>query len=262
MLPNKKTWQASLQNIKRLNRQDQRDAILRLGDDPSDCADLVLINLLDNTDPNIREQAMEVLCDRSNTFGRIAARALLEDSCTYVRNRAADVLGLVGKRLDAHRLRLSLRDSDWVVRASAADSLGRIGGKAAHPALVKGLKLDVNPVVRRDAAYALSHARDKRMVPVLEAALSKEKSEQSRIGLFAGLYALGQHDRLSDLLGLLRSGDDIVRHATVNQIEEVVLPADHNQAAQKLREMIAREDNPGVKSDAAELLEKLTTPNV
>src|SRR5579871_6469077 len=172
--------QAILAAIRKQKWPQPAEAIHHLATSPNPLADTVLFHLLDFRSPQVREAALKSLAERSEVLGRIAARALLEDANHLVRNAAAEVLGQVGTQQDVRRLRHALLDDHWVTRSTAADSLGAVGGKAAHPALKNAMTTDPHPVVRRDAAFALSYANQSAVVPDLEQALAGEREEQAQ----------------------------------------------------------------------------------
>ena len=248
----------TLARIRRQEWREQCDTIRNLAEGTSASADVVLLHLLDHRSPLVREESLKALFRRSKALVRLAARAVLDDANSLVRNAAAEVLGAVGTRPDGSRLTRALRDADWVVRASAAASLGYVGGKSAHPALKEAMRRDPHPVVRRDAAFALSYAREQEVVPDLEQALAEETEEQARVGLLSALYVLGQRQRLPALLAFLRSGAPAVRRNVVNWVPQLVLSEDRGQAAQALDDLLLVEDNPGLRTDAGSARERLT----
>jgi HEAT repeat protein len=67
---------------------------------------------------------------------------------------------------------------------------------------------------------------------------------------------LGQSHRLPALLELLH-GEDSPRHAAVNVLADIVRPEDVPEFTAALKALIERETNPGLKADAARVLEKL-----
>lgn len=249
---------ATLAVLRKAKWTEQYEMIEALKSHPNPFMDTVLLQLLDWRTPNVREAAMEALLVRNEALGRVAARALLGDPNGCARNAAAEILGEFGKQQDIHRLRRALTGDEWVMRATVADSLGQIGGKSAHSILQHTLEHDPNPVVRRDTAYALSYAQSSKMIPVLEQALAGEKEEQARVGLLHGLVALGQRERLSELLAMLKSEDSSVRYATINSIREDVRPEDRKQIVQAIRAMLETEENPGLKSDATTVVEEIS----
>jgi HEAT repeat protein len=247
-----------LANLRKQTWLEQLEAIEALTNSADPLADVVLFQLLDLRTPEVRGAAMRALATRSEALGRIAARALLGDTNAVVRDEAATILGEMGSRLDVRRLRQALTDDYWVLRATVADSLGQIGGKAVHPALLHAMTHDPHPVVRRDAAFALTYARSSAVVPDLERAAATEKAEQARIGLLSALVALGRGERLPELLALLESEDCAVRHATINYLRESVGPEEREQAVHAIRAMIEHEENPGVKIDATLVLNEIS----
>lgn len=154
--------------IRKQKWPEQHAAIGALEKSADLLADMVLFQLLDLRSSEVREAALEALATRNETFGRIAARAMLEDANFLVRNAAAEILGQTGSRQDVRRLRRALPDDQWVMRATVVDSLERVGGKAVHPLLNHAMLHDPHPVVRRDAAFALSYAQSLEVVPNLE----------------------------------------------------------------------------------------------
>jgi len=257
-------WKEAAKEIRdrfaRIRRQkwpEQYEAIEALAKSADPLAEFVLFRLMDVRAPEVREAAMKALVTRSEALGRTAARALLEDTNWCVRNAAAEILGEMGNRQDVRRLRRALSDEEWVMRATVADSLGQIGGTTVRPELLRTLQRDPHPVVRRDAAYALTYARSREVLPYLESALAAEKAEQARVGLLSALTALGQRERLSELLMLLDSEDASVRWAVINSLPEIVRLEDREQAVHAIRTMLQHEENPGLQTDAPLAIEKI-----
>jgi HEAT repeat protein len=249
-----------LNTVAPLRRQkwpEQYEAIRVLAKSTDPLAEVVLLQLLELRAPEVREAAINALAERSEALGRMAARALLEDANPLVRDTAAAILGRTGSRQDVRRLLRALEDSRWVNRATVADSLGQVGGKTVHRALLHAMTHDVHPVVRRDAAYALSYARHSEVVPSLEQALGVERAEQARVGLLSALVALGRRERLPALLALLASEDSSVRHAVINSLREIVRAEETAQAVHAIRAMLEHEENPGLRTDAAQAIEKI-----
>lgn len=256
-LPKNPEVKSALAAIRKEKFPQRYDKISDLAESSSSSTDTVLLHLLGDQSPGVRETAMEILAERNEVLGRIAARAALDDSSSLVRDRAATILGEIGNGLDVRRLTHTLQDSDWVVRATAADSLGSIGVTAALPILKKAMVKDAHPVVRRDAAFALSYSHQENVIPDLEQALPEEAEEQAKIGILSALYALGQRGRLPALLELLQSEDSTVRHAVINSLTDIVRPDDQNQAVQAIRDLVAHESNRGVRIDAEKAAEHL-----
>jgi len=253
-----KEVQDTFVSIRKQKWPDQWEAIEALAKSVDPLADVVLFQLLDLRSPNVREKALNALADRDERMGRIAARASLEDTDWCVRNAAAEILGVFGNRQDVRRLRRALTDEHWVMRATVADSLGQIGGKAVHPHLLHAMTHDPHPVVRRDAAYALTYARSAEIVPQLEKALDIEKAEQARQGLLSALVKLGQRERLVELLALLSSEDCSVRHAVINILPECIDPADGAQVVATLQAALETEENAGVKGDGETTIQEIS----
>jgi hypothetical protein len=94
----------------------------------------------------------------------------------YVRQRAADVLGVVKTRLAIGPLRSAvIGDIDEDVRSSSAKALAKIAGRQAVPDLVLAI-LDNDAGVRETAATWLGRLGDRRAIPALTAAQADSDS--------------------------------------------------------------------------------------
>lgn len=237
----------------------QHAAIQTLTASADASADIILLHLLDSRTPRVREAALNALRERSPALGRIAARVLLDDPDDCARIAAAELLGQIGLRQDVRRLRYALDDTSWVMRATVADSLGRIGGTSVHPQLKTAMLNDPHCVVRRDAAFALGYAGCSDVVPDLERALAAEMAEQAQAGMSGALYALGRAEYLASLLAHLHSENSTVRHATLHSLQEITRLNDKEQVVQAIRDMLMREENPGLRTDAARIAEELSS---
>ncbi len=252
---------ATLAVLRRQKWPQQYEAIQTLTTSADASADIILLHLLDSRTARVREAALNALGERSAALGRVAARVLLDDPDACARYAAAELLGRIGFKQDIRRLRHALSDKSWVMRATVADSLGRIGGTSVHPQLKTAMLNDPHSVVRRDAAFALSYAGRGDVVPDLERALTAEKGEQAQADMSAALYALGRAEYLTPLLAHLHSEASSVRYATINSLREITRPDDKEQVVQAIRDMLAREENPGLLTDGATIAEELRPPD-
>ena len=121
--------QALLAAFRKQKWPEQAEAIRSLALSSNPLADTVLFHLLDLRSPDVREAALQALAVRSEVLGRAAARAMLDDTSSFVRNAAAELLGQIGSRQNVRRLSHALESvgKDWVTRATVADSLGMVG---------------------------------------------------------------------------------------------------------------------------------------
>jgi len=79
----------------------------------------------------------------------------------YVRERAADILGLIGDQTALPALIETLSDEEWQVRFAAVTALGYIGGADARAA-VEGLRGDADEKVRALVPKVLKRMKVKR----------------------------------------------------------------------------------------------------
>ncbi len=98
---------------------------------------------------------------------------LVKDRDFFVRQKAANVLGLFGDKRAVEPLIKALMDNEGSVRSRAARALGNLGDKRAVEPLIKAL-MDNEESVRRRAADALGDLGDKRAVEPLIKALTDE----------------------------------------------------------------------------------------
>lgn len=144
------------------------------------------------------------------------------------------------------------------VRSSAALSLITLSAvKDEVKILLQKKYLQENhAAVRRDIAYALAHTGDDR--EFFQEALKSEKSETVCVALTWVLYDLGERSRIAEFVLFFESQDDLVRGNATQAVEpSAVFAEDRLFLRQALETMIDREDNPGVKEDAAKLLEQI-----
>src|SRR5690348_16152026 len=89
--------------LRRQPVEARADAVrdLEAADNPG--ADLLLLLMTEDRSPDVRGTALETLDRRRSPLTRIAARACITDSGTWVRVHAADALRYVGTRADVPR---------------------------------------------------------------------------------------------------------------------------------------------------------------
>ncbi len=213
--------------------------------------DFLLLCLTDDPSSRVRDNALRALGERGGILARLAARAALGDSESFIRSTAAELLGSVGNRLDIPRLVEASRSDEWEIRASAATSLGSLAKRAAWGPLKELIEKDPHRAVRRDAAIALAKIGDPRASILLEQALDKENDELARVGIVFALYTLGEGEWLNNLLSLLKSEDALVRHNVVNILDpEDVVPNDRECVMKALVAFAQSEPVSGIKEDA------------
>ena len=152
----------------------------------------------------VRWQALLDSDDGPRKVSLLMARIGVSDPHPRVRNLAAELLGEIGTRLDAHRVQQLLNDSSWIVRSSAVEALRQVLGKRALPLLIRMLD-DCHYIVRRDAARHLGELGIVDAVPLLHERQETETNDQALMGLRWGLVALGERELIPAMLELLKS---------------------------------------------------------
>jgi HEAT repeat protein len=241
---------------KQLASGDRLETVRRLGEgtDPVDA--IVLLHLLDHQSEYVREEAVEALEKRRGLLARIGARAALGDPYYGVRNAAAEALGVIGSRRDMPWLLPAIQDPNLIVRCSAAESLGYLGGPRARRALLKALTEDPEPTVRMWAAGGIGGLQDESVIAALEQALEREDDSWVQNALIRALYRLGQRP-LEMYLGCLQHDDFLVRDQTLNWMPWEVRPGDEEQVLAAVRQLLEREEHPGVRGSAEAALRRM-----
>ncbi|MBU7586798.1 MAG: HEAT repeat domain-containing protein [Nostoc sp. TH1S01] len=168
-----------------------------------------LLELLQNSESNVRSSAAEAL-------GKIGTEAaipdlleLLKDSKFIVRNSATIALGKIGTEAAIPDLLELFKDSESHVRSSAAEALGKIGTEATIPDLLELLK-DSESHVRSSAAEALGKIGAATAIPDL-LKLLKDSKFIVRFGAAEALGQIGTEAAISGLLELLKYSESNVR---------------------------------------------------
>jgi HEAT repeat protein len=211
-----------------LDRSREGDASVRVAalealakiDHP--CVLDIMIRALSDNNPTVRVTAVESLgtLNYKQSVPKLIDR--LADSNSEVRMRAVESLGmLLSGGTSPSALIKRLQDTDRLVKVTAAEALGAVGDQKALPALRKALR-DPSPLVRSYVSESIGRLGGKREIVGLETALEKEKSETAKIGFYYGLYLLGQHAMLQELLKLLQSTNYRVRCATANTLSQIL----------------------------------------
>jgi len=141
------------------------------------------------------------------------ARACVSDPDQNVRNSATECLADFGTSLDRFRIRQLLRDPSWVVRSTAVEAIEVVFGKSGEGLLIAMLQ-DPHRIVRRDAGMGLGFVGAKASIPHLKNRLRVEKQEQAKVGIYEGLFTLGERKFLKPLLGLGESEQRCIANLT------------------------------------------------
>ncbi|MFN6298230.1 MAG: HEAT repeat domain-containing protein [Microcystis sp.] len=115
-----------------------------------------LLKALEDSDDDVRRKAAEALAEIGTETAIPGLLKALEHSKEYVRGYAAFALGNIGTETAIPELLKALKDSYWSVSWYAAEALGNIGTETAIAGLLKALE-DSDDDVRRNAAFALGN---------------------------------------------------------------------------------------------------------
>ena len=154
----------------------------------------VFIKALSDPDLKIREKAIDALEEIEPAAAKAAVPALtntLKDTNSHIRERAAIVLGQMGREAESAVPVLGnlLADSELAVVKSAADALRKIGDASATPALIQAW--ENGPRSARPAvAQALGGIADPAAVPSLLKTLRESEHPDLRIAAALALYQI------------------------------------------------------------------------
>ena len=144
---------------------------------------------LEDPDPNVRWNAAEALGKSGSSDAINPLIKALADEDIAVHNAAAEGLGKLGKPAVAP-LEALLNDVEPGMRRLAAFALGQSTCPAAAGPLVAALKNDLSPKVRIEAAASLGNLGGKVANSALTAAAEKEKDAQVKAAIVKALTAL------------------------------------------------------------------------
>ncbi|MBE6981494.1 MAG: HEAT repeat domain-containing protein [Ruminococcaceae bacterium] len=148
---------------------------------------------------------------------------LIKSSTEELRSVLAKSLACGDTRAVSLLIELS-KDEDEFVRLEAIDSLSNFPCEESYLAFCDGVK-DESDLVRAYSFWGLSvasgerHKRDAQIL--LRTAASKEQSPRIYVDIYAGLYNLGEKERLEDLLRLFDVGNYQVKCAILHTLEDI-----------------------------------------
>lgn len=181
-------------------RMEAVDALGDLGD--RDAAPL-MAQMLSDADPNVRREAIDSFADWGHKESSGLIAQMLSDSDANVRREAVTALGTLGASDAGSSLGQLLSDPSASVREQAADVLGRLKARNASPALIQSLG-DSNAEVRGEAIAALGEIGATEAIPYLRDMYQRDTG-RDRIRLVTALRSLGDEQpyrqevqRLSD----------------------------------------------------------------
>ncbi len=185
-------------------QQEQKPA-----DQPPSSAVQALLDALKDSDPEVREQALNALAQVGGSAAVEALKQAITNNDWRVRKQAAWGLGMHGGQSAVDLLITAIRDQHSEVRAQAAWSLGMKGDSRAIDPLVAALK-DEDARVRSQAAWSLGMKGDSRAVAGLVDAL-KDSSAQVRSQAAWALGMRGNGESVDALIAALKDSVAQVR---------------------------------------------------
>ncbi len=184
-----------------------------------------LLKALEDSDEDVRGNAVEALANIGSETAIPGLLKALEDSHEYVRGKAAFALGNIGTETAIPGLLKALEDSDRFVRSRyvrrrAAAALGKIGTETAIAGLIKALEHSDGDV-RFEAAFALGKIGSETAIPELLKALEDYNNKDVRSHAAASLGEIGTETAIPGLLKALEDSDDDVRRKAAEALAEI-----------------------------------------
>ena len=224
------------QRLSSSDKEEQRDALMRLGNMKRPDASRVAAEKLNDVAPMIRVAAMHAITSLPQSEAVERLTPLLQDKLEFVRREAAYSLGEVRSRTAIETLSNSLiNDKESSVRAAAAIALGEIRDEAAVNVLTQVLsgnssakgkksKKTENDFVLRAAAQALGLIRSRAAVPVLVSVLSNETMPSDvRREAATSLGAIGDPSAEPALRAALHSADPYLSDAARSALRALAM---------------------------------------
>lgn len=181
---------------------------------------------------------------------------LLKDKEPIVRSEAVKSLMKIGDKKYFSKVLPLLNDKDEVVRVDAVECVASLGGEKALKYLTKQLD-DRSELVRRYVGGWIGEIGDKIFVAYLERKLKDERSNLAKVGLLEGLYLLGQEERLSELIHLLKSRRYMVRCALAHTLASLVNKKNKEAIRESLINALKAETTVAAKSSMKNALRKM-----
>ena len=154
----------------------------------------IFIKALSDQDHTIRSNAIDALEEMEPAVAKAAVPALtntLKDTSAYIRERAAVLLGQMGREAASAvpALGALLADSELAVVKSAADALRKIGDASATPALIQAWENGPRGALPA-VARALGEIANPSAVPSLLKTLRESEHPDLRIATALALYQI------------------------------------------------------------------------
>jgi len=154
----------------------------------------------------------------------------------------------------------ALHDPYALVRITALETLGYHHVTDAYSEICKLLRKDQNALVRSYAAAALGQLGLRKAIGLLRSQLKRETRGTVRLGLYSGLYQLGEIDVLDAILGILDTDDYRARCAVVNELMCIAKPVHRRQIHAAFQRRLERESTVAVEDTLRRAIRHIGLP--
>ena len=210
-----------------------------------------LIVALNDSEKSVRCAAAKALGSLRDLRAAPALANALSDNNSNVRFYAAHALGEIADPKATDALLAALRDAEWSVRDEAAWALRQTGDARIAAPLAAMLKEKHAPVTH--IVWLLQQVGGKQAVAPL-AALLADRETETRMRAVNALSELRAPQGIDPLVRALKDGDPGIRRAAA----EGLLRIGGERIEQPLTELLAREEDPGVRAVAEKAVAKMT----
>jgi hypothetical protein len=185
-----------------------------------DASEVVQLALSDSVEDRL--DAFMVADSAELAYARVVAGLLVSDTEMLVRERALELLAVVGTADDEFRILTALKDASWVVRSTAISAAASVLGTAATKHIGRMLR-DRQPIVRRDAAAALAELNATGWIPEIVRVCGTEKSARAKAGMLYALAYLAEPRYVLDLLALQADDTPALSESIMRFLESLIL---------------------------------------
>ena len=234
----------------------RRDACESLGEGRSPDSIPQLAAMLCDSDPGVRESALNALIAIGGRKVAEAVAPLLREESAVLRNMGIEILELIGPEAFPAIATL-LNDPDDDVVKFGVDIIANTREERAI-GLLFALINHANPNVRASVAVCLGRLKAVSSVPVLLSALN-DGEEWVRFSAVEGLGLIQDRRALTALLKLIENDSGLIKEAAIDATARIAAPEDASTVLLKLEPLVKKGKIFNVPA-VMELLEKAVTP--
>lgn len=181
-----------------------------------------LIEALDSSDESLRDAAMEAVL-RHGEAALPTLMTAIDRPQAALRERVAELLGLLGNPLAVPALLRHLTDGHLPARQAVLRALGALGGEAAYGGLLQAL---TDPATRETALGVISQITDDAQITDLKSYLQRylyegQSEGSTRWSAAQALSLLGDEMAVSILLNAMRLPDEAIRQPAAEALARV-----------------------------------------